>query len=137
MYYCYSGFRSYLIKILAKKKYREWSPLVCGSLPLSECVYCAQCTVNKITTSRTLDRLNGMRFVGYFFLFNSPWHIYNILCYRRTNAVGIFLCSNFHFIFLFKNLSGDCSEVILFLETLQLLVVFLYIPIRVSYFYNL
>lgn len=40
--------------------------VLCHCQCVCVCV-CAQCIANKITTSRTLDRLNGMRFVGYFF----------------------------------------------------------------------
>lgn len=59
-------------------------------------------TANKITTSRTLDRLNGMRFVRDFFFYYSTAPG----CYHATNrnAVGIFLCLNCTFYFTAPNL---------------------------------
>lgn len=113
MYYCYSGFRSYLIKILAKKNI-ENDLHSCVVLCHCQCVYCAQCTANKITTSRTLDRLNGMRFVRYFF--------YSIALgtyiYTMPQTVGIFYVRIFILYFSLKTCLEICFEVILFSETL-------------------
>jgi len=121
MYYCYSGFRSYLIKILAKKNI-ENDLHSCVVLCHCQCVYCTQCTANKITTSRTLDRLNGMRFVRYFF-YSIALGIYTMP--QTHECSRHFLCSNFHFIFQFKNLSVDLFRSnFVFRNSLQLLVVF-------------
>lgn len=73
----------------------------CVVLYQCQCVFvCVQCTAaNKITTSRTLDRLNGMRFVGYFF--------YSIAlgCYCSTDVQiqsAFFYIRILHFTLLLK-----------------------------------
>jgi len=136
MYYCYSGFRSYLIKILAKKNVEN---------DLHSCValcYCQSvCIVYNAQQTRLLHLEHLTGWMGwdllgmFFYSIALGCYIYYSTDIRMQSA--FFYVRIFILYFCLKTCLEICFEVILLLETLQLLVLFLYISIRVSYFYNL